>query len=432
MFTSKCLEQQQQQSQEANSKGLSKNQRKKAEKIRKRWYAIAAPCFVALCHLIEDNGHALDQINLQRKTFVEVVFGMLSLQCKESNNNESKGDTAMSDTAMKDDTNDAPPPPKDDIFDKLRQETGLYAARCLHSALDDNWELAGMLDSDNGNAWETLLGRRTNNTSSASSEQQYWFPSMTRLHLIGCLVNIYQLSDSANTSTNTTNPATSWLEDNILKYGIQSFNNSNNNAEEGLLLKVLRVGSLSEILATTEKKHREAITLLEKQKQDQQMEQEVNANVQARKEPAKLIARRQKKLKEAKREAFREQQKAKMIAEAEMQDDANDDADDGDDDMEDAEENNNDATNNEGKPGTIQREQDGEEAVREALQTWNSITAPIQLSLEIITNLVSTWIIPPDDPMSDEFTMSNIQSCKLLKSLRDEHIASKLAETLSK
>ena len=55
-----ALLEQQQQSQEVNSKGLSKNQRKKAEKIRKRWYAIAAPCFVALCHLIEDNGHALD------------------------------------------------------------------------------------------------------------------------------------------------------------------------------------------------------------------------------------------------------------------------------------------------------------------------------------------------------------------------------------
>jgi len=61
---------------------LSKNQQKKREKVKKQWYAVAAPCLIALCHLIEDNaGNALDRINTEKKTFVEIIFGLLSLQC---------------------------------------------------------------------------------------------------------------------------------------------------------------------------------------------------------------------------------------------------------------------------------------------------------------------------------------------------------------
>ena len=99
----KALEEQRQQQQEAAKANvtISKNQQKKAEKTKKRWYAVSAPCLIALCQLIEDNGYALDQINLQKKTFVQVVFGLLSLECE--NAKLAKPASSSDDTAMKDD-----------------------------------------------------------------------------------------------------------------------------------------------------------------------------------------------------------------------------------------------------------------------------------------------------------------------------------------
>mmetsp|Transcript_27549 Transcript_27549/g.64653 ORF Transcript_27549/g.64653 Transcript_27549/m.64653 type:complete len:386 (+) Transcript_27549:2288-3445(+) len=76
------------------TKRLSKNQRKKAAAIRKRWYAVAAPCFRALCRLIETNGPALDRIRGEgaAASFVDVVLGMLSLECRSSSSEEEEDD----------------------------------------------------------------------------------------------------------------------------------------------------------------------------------------------------------------------------------------------------------------------------------------------------------------------------------------------------
>jgi hypothetical protein len=388
--------------QQQSSKGkgkLSKNQQKKAEKTKKQWYAVSAPCFIALCQLIEDNGHALDRINLQKKTFVEVVMGMLILECQSP---KVVVPSSSDETAMEDAGEDASTP-HDAIFAELRDITALYAARCLHSALDDNQELAGALDSggDQDNLWRNLLGGG------------HLLPTMTRLHLIGCLVNLYQMSLQNGEDHKTT--TSSWQEEIILEHGIQG---SNNNSE-GLLLEVLLSNQLPTQLAENEAKYRAAQALLEKQQQDQKMEEEVDAKVRERKEPAKLIAKRQKKVKEAKREESREQQKAKMIADAEAEMGGGDDAD-----MADASE--------AGKITQITQEQDGEEARNEALLEFTSITGPIQLGLEIFTNLVSTWIGDvEDDPMGGGGgSGSGGRSSTLFRAIQTQNMASKLADTL--
>jgi hypothetical protein len=420
----KALQLQQQQQQQQSSIGkLSKNQQKKAEKTKKQWYAVAAPCFIALCQLIEDNGYALDQINRQKKTFVEVVFGILSLGCDRqpfppkvaTGDDTTMNDAGSGEAVALQNSHDA-------VFAKLRDTTALYSARCLHSALDDNWELAEALDGgdDHRELWKNLLGGTTEGNG------KHHLSSMTRLHLIGCLVNLYQLSDPRSTN------AMSWQEEAILEYGIRP--SSSSGSSEGLLLEVLLSSHSSSLLQTRlseiDAKYRAAQTLLEKQQLDQKLEEDVETRVKERKEPAKLIARRQKKVKEAKREAFREQQKAKMIAMAESCNDT--DMMNASDEDEDDDEDKNDKAE---APGTITRERDGEEARNEAHLEWTDTTGPIQLGLEILTNLVSTWISPPggsedgDDPMGG-FRGGRPGSSNLVRLLQSQQMASRLVETL--
>ena len=408
----KALEEQRQQQQEAAKANatISKNQQKKAEKTKKRWYAVSAPCLIALCQLIEDNGYALDQINLQKKTFVQVVFGLLSLECE--NAKLAKSTSSLDDAAMKDDGDEDGSQTHDVIFAKLRDTTALYSARCLHSALDDNWELAEALGGgeQNQQLWVNLLGAN-------DGTQTHLLSTITRLHLIGCLVNLYQLSLHGGDASDST-----WYEKAIVEFGIRASTPPNS---EGLLLEILlsnksnnnAAASLLQVrLAENETRYRDAETLYEKQHRDQQMEQEIDAKVKERKEPAKLIARRQKKVKEAKREAFREQQKAKMIAEAESTND--DDMMDNSDNEEQPEE----------KTGKIIREQDGEEAKNEAMSEWFNTTGPIQLGLEIFTNLVSTWISNGDDPMGHG-AATNPKSSQLFQITHEQNMTARFAQT---
>ncbi|OEU13179.1 hypothetical protein FRACYDRAFT_243079 [Fragilariopsis cylindrus CCMP1102] len=373
----------------------SKNQIKKREKIRKQWYAVSAPCFRALCSLIEDNGPALDRINLQKKTFVEVIFGMLSLEVvvvqTTTTTAEMMTDNVATTTEEEDQQRTAN---SDAIAKELWELTSLYAARCLHSALDDNYELAEVLQhSDNCHAWKTLLSTSTNNTLS----------NTTKLHLLGCLVNLYQLSydpdNNSNNNNNNDESSSSWQEDLLLDYGIASSSSSSSSSSSVGLLFMTLFGNgddsqqqLGHELATLEMEYRTAKVLFETQNEDQRLEEEIDAKVRERKEPAKDIARRQKINKDIKRKDFQEKQKAKMIADAEKD---NDDDNDDDDMMMDVVEEEEKAHS-----GKIIREQNGEEAMNEALGKWNEKIGQIQLALEIVTNLVSTWIV--DDNEDDD------------------------------
>jgi len=424
------------QQQSQSSTNLSENQRKKAEKIKKQWYAVSAPCFIALCQLIENNGHALNQINLQKKTFVEVIFGLLSLDLHTPTKGVPSSSVGASmtgeDMTMQDISDDKGTAGKelarhDAIFEELKKTTELYAARSLHSALDDNWELAEVLKGgESANAWDALLSgtklKMANQDTTEPAESP--LPVTTRLHLIGSLVNLYQLS----LYSQNRHDVALWSEELLLRYGLR------NEENQGLLTHILlcqenQSDFLYARLSDLEDKYRKAEALLEKQKDDQKLEAEVDAKVRERKESAKSIARRQKKVKEAKREERREQQKAKMIAEAEgsMEDigmtDVHDDV-------------NHDNDHTSGK--ITNREQDGEEAVSEALLKWTKTTGQTQLALEILTNLVSTWISVQGGQGADDENMAicetsvmgNSSTSKLFRLVNSVDVASRLVKML--
>jgi hypothetical protein len=399
----------------------SKNQIKKREKIRKQWYAVAAPCFRALCCLIEDNGSALDCINLQKKTFVEVIFGMLSLEVVQVQTTTITAEMITDDVATTEDEDQQQRTANSDaIATELCELTSLYAARCLHSALDDNYELAEVLQhSDNCHAWKTLLSTTSTNLSNT-----------TKLHLLGCLVNLYQLSYDPDNNNNDDESSSSWQEDLLLENGIAS---SSSSSSVGLLFMTLfgddddnkqqqQQQQLGHELAILEMEYRTAKVLFEKQNEDQRLEEEIDAQVRERKEPAKDIARRQKSNKDAKRKEFQEKQKAKMIADAEKDtkngDEEEEDDDSDDDMMMDVVQEEEVKQQHSGK---IIREQNGEEAMNEALGKWNEKIGQIQLALEIVTNLVSTWIVDDneDDDCDNNMRMMGMENSNSNNKLRN-------------
>ena len=411
---------------------LSKNQHKKRDTQRKQWYAIAAPCFQALCSLIEENGYALDRINLQKKTFVEVIFGMLVLLQAPSSSSSTAtvppvDTTNTPEDAMMQDPTDVTANTassvvnveSDTLAEEYRTSTALYAARCLHSALDENHELAEVLQhSDNLGMWNTLLDEGGGGPTTLG------FSTITRLHLLGCLVNLYQMTAAAALSS------PSWCEQLLLEYGIlgatRKLGGEAVGGRGGLFLTTLGVGntdvSLYDALSLLELKYREAQHLWERQNEDQKMEEEIAAKVNERKEPAKEIAKRQKKNKAATRLAYQEEQKAKMIAEAEATAIVDTEMIDASGVMtEEAVE------ERPKKPhsGTIVREQNGEEAMHAALSAWHTKLKELQLTLEILTNLVSTWIIEDDE---DPRHLN--QNTALHHALRDHYTTAQLSGLL--
>ena len=100
----------------------------------KQWYALAAPALRAMCKLIEINELALEQLNTQKQTFLSTMFGLLQ--------------SVVSQAAT-----------LDDQLNEWVHDTGSYAARCIHSTIDDNYEMVDIL---NGNGkivdlWPSLL-----------------------------------------------------------------------------------------------------------------------------------------------------------------------------------------------------------------------------------------------------------------------------------
>jgi len=426
------------------TKRLSKNQRKKAAAIRKRWYAVAAPCFRALCRLIETNGPALDRIRGEgaAASFVDVVLGMLSLECRSSSSEEEEDDGDGDDDAEMGDAAAAAGEQQqqqqhDAIFAELRGTAAMYAARCLHSALDDNPDLASVLEGgDRRSIWKTLLGSTTTDgaTDGATAGGGHRLSVTTRLHLMGCLVNVYQMS-WLNGGDGDGDGTPQWHEGLILEYGILGGSSSTStSANEGLLFEVLRSSSSSPsllpLLVEHEARYREARALFEKQATDRRLEDEVVTEVRERKEPAKLIARRQKQAREARKRAHRERQKAEMIAAAEAAADAGGDDDDDasmevepvvvDDELE----------STAAMTGRILRERDGEEATGEALAGFTSVTGPAQLGLEILTNLAATWIGTPEEDDDDDAMSGHASSDDALSRTLRTDAASRLSETL--
>mmetsp|Transcript_12603 Transcript_12603/g.30099 ORF Transcript_12603/g.30099 Transcript_12603/m.30099 type:complete len:610 (-) Transcript_12603:23-1852(-) len=196
----------------------------------KQWYALAAPSLRALCKLIEMNELALEQMNAQKQTFLSTVFGLL----EASANHEATLDQRHTEWV---------------------EETGAFAARCIHSSIEDNFEMVNII---NGNEkvielWPTLMSK---------------LPDLAALHVAGCVVALYQAAPSK------------WQSNFIMTQVLPCLSKSMVVNAEGL--KCL------------EDNFRNANQLWMTQKQDDKLEKEVLQKIAKKREPAREIARRLK------------------------------------------------------------------------------------------------------------------------------------------
>jgi hypothetical protein len=204
----------------------------------KQWYALAAPCLQALCKLIETNELALERMNTKKDMFLSTLFALL-------------GDVQSFQATT------------DEKLTNFVLDTAIFTARTLHSSLDENDDMVGILDATtNSDMWTSSLQVSSSSPSSSS------LPDLAQLHLAGCVVNVYQM-----------NPSPRWQQCLI-------------SCALPLLLKFLKLDEQQ--LQTLEGNYKQAKALWDQQKTDDEMEQEVIDAVQTRREPAKAIARRQK------------------------------------------------------------------------------------------------------------------------------------------
>lgn len=199
----------------------------------KQWYALAVPCLQALCKLIETNELALERMNTKKDTFLSTLFALLG----DVQSFQATADVKLTNFVI---------------------DTAIFTARTLHSSLDENDEMVGILDATtNSDMWTSSL-------SSPSSS----LPDLAQLHLAGCVVTVYQM-----------NPSPRWQQSLI-------------SCALPLLLRFLKLDEQQ--LKTLEDTYKQAKALWDKQKADDDLEQEVVRAVETRRESSKDIARRQK------------------------------------------------------------------------------------------------------------------------------------------
>jgi hypothetical protein len=364
----------------------------------KSWWAVVAPCIHALCLLIETNNDALEQVLMQRQKFCATVFQLLQASLP--------GQEHL-----------AP------ALAALLYHSALYAARSLHSALDDNYELAKTVMQYlqiNVGSMERCLQYQENPraTDDDSTTKQPYL--MVQLHLIGGLVNLYPFLQHQNGSNMV-------VENLLLNYAVSPttatmaaavspMRSDDAVISRRLLFHPVRTveSEISSRWESLRQMHQDARALAKKQAQDEQIENEVVKLVQDRKEPARDIARRQKKQQEQE-EAERRQRLEAM-----------------DVDMEDVD----DPSSTRGK--FDKHEQNGEEATEEALQAWNAAMGPLQLSLEILANLLTTFIMEDQDDVNMAIdgdgtplqTSPEIANSGIFQALQSSDVSASLCRTI--
>lgn len=278
----------------------SNNANKGDGKKIKQWFALAAPTLRALCNLIENNEQALNQLNTEADQFLGTIVGLL----------QDVGSFQQPSTV-------------DPRLTGWVEETATYAARALHSSLDDNLDMVSHINntptSADPNAWIQLLSS---------------IPELAQLHLCGSLVTMFQMAP------------TEWQSTCLIQHVIPS-------------LTQRAVKSVSpQQLQSLEMEYSNAVALWKTQQEDEQLEGEIVRKIQDRKEPARLIARRQKEMDRG------------------------------------------------GAPGGAKFNEedtkDGEQAMEDALVAWNGVLLPLQVSLEVSANLLSSFIREENAMEQDE------------------------------
>jgi hypothetical protein len=201
----------------------------------KQWYAVAAPCMKTLCKLVESNERALEYImssTSHMDTFLTTILGFLLVITKFERTTDIR-------------------------FNEWVEEAAVYAARALHSSLDDNSDLAERVvagsEHTSTETWAQLLSK---------------LPTLSVLHICGSLVTMHQMIPSA------------WQSHLLAQHVLPALSRN-------LVVQPDQVLSIEQAFA-------EALALRKTQKEDEELEGEIVRKIQDRKEPARMIARRQK------------------------------------------------------------------------------------------------------------------------------------------
>lgn len=270
-----------------------------------RWLALTMQCLHALCSLIETNIHALER--LTKNNSIPTILSLIQYGTIELERNQSVA---------------SPSPPRDA---SLLENMVIYAARTLHSALDDNHELLNQWMIADPSSWGSIQ---------ASCRNQA-LPVTCRLHCAGCLVTARLLScDDA-------------LQSAVMTDAIP------------LLHSMLELNLQSGIVEHYMECHKKWL----EEEADGNLEREAIQAVNRRREPARSIARRQKEMKAEKMKAEK----------AIMDDDEKEEVDVVDSDSKQI-------------PPVVD---DAREVLEKARDAWHNVVEPLELALEILANLTS-------------------------------------------
>jgi hypothetical protein len=198
----------------------------------KLWFAVCVPCLRLFCRLCEANEKALEQVNLKKMDFAILMPSFINIYAE-------KFSGAAVDGSIK----------------KNAEDAAVLAARCMHSAVDDNPELAAVLD-------ESL------HKLAMKLQESPEIPQLAVLHFVGCLATVSGMVHSGKCKT----LLPSYL--NAIQEKFMSFDE-------------MKAESL-------DNNFHEAKEVWKKQLVDDELEKQVVQEVTDRHEPARQIARRQK------------------------------------------------------------------------------------------------------------------------------------------
>ena len=251
----------------------------------KLWYAVAVPCLRLFCRLCETNEHALSQVNMKKVDFASMMSNFMYIYSQKFSGTDV-----------------------DANIKKNAEDAAILSARIMHSAVDDNPELAAVLD-------ESLFSLATRLQESSV------VPDLALLHFVGCLASVTGM-------TATTGKCKTLLPRFLgaIQEKFMTFDGAKANSLYQNFLQAKEVWA--------------------KQLKDDELEKEIVEQVTERHEPARQIAKRQKA---------------------------------------DTREHN----------SQLNQQEDGKILVQNATEEWDAFLAPLQLVLEILTNLTAS-LIPGD------------------------------------
>jgi hypothetical protein len=370
-----------------------------------QWTALAVQSLQTLCALVENNPLAVERIQQHSTVEVmQVLLDLLSMAVTRLQQPSNESTAAVEAPTM---NHVAANPSASDKDTKLQQQQqrdaasmaamlqtmAIYAARTLHSALDDNSDLLLPWLVSSASLTQAKAGMQLVQQCCSTTDSSRAIPPppppAAQLHCSGCLVTArQQVIMALATPTNQTK-----LPQQLIDQTWADF------LQDAVLVTVLPLlqkrlqcydPTASQLLL---EQYVQATLAFQKEVEDSQMERDVIHQVEQRHEPARSIARRQKAMKEQKQQQQQASNRNEQQDNGMKNDHKTETCDDGvDEKMQDT------ATPKDEKKS----ESDRRDAMEQARQAFQAFLLPLQLALEITANLTSPSDVGEDHDDHDE------------------------------